>query len=58
VKPDPEVDWSMRFIFGDEAGREAIEYIDRTIAKLPGLGWFNMLRRSLDRALTPPHPFQ
>ncbi len=61
VKPDPEVDWTMRFIFGDEAGRQTVEYIDSTIAKLPGLGWFNMLRRSLDRALattvsSPPGP--
>ncbi len=54
VKPDPEVDWTMRFIFGDEAGHKTIAYIDGTIAKLPGLGWFSMLRRSLDRALAAP----
>ncbi len=51
VKPDPEVDWALRFTFGDEAGRESVTYIDRTIAKLPGLGWFDMVQRSFERAL-------
>ena len=51
VKPDPEVDWTLRFIFDDEAGRESIAYVDRTIAKLPGLGWFNMVGHSFERAL-------
>ncbi len=52
VKPDPEVAWILRFVFGDEPGHESIAYIDRTIAKLPGLGWFNMVRREFDRART------
>jgi hypothetical protein len=51
VKPDPEVGWTLRFTFGDAAGRETVAYIDRTIAKLPGLAWFNMVTHSLNRAL-------
>ncbi len=65
VKPDPEGAWTLRFLFDDEAGRERMAYIDGTIARLPGLGWFDMVRRELDRALAAlpaprparfPHP--
>jgi hypothetical protein len=43
VKQDPDVDWMIRFIFGDSAGAAAVRRIDSTIARLPGLIWFNLL---------------
>jgi rubrerythrin len=45
VKQDPEVDWMIRFIFDDHAGKTAARRIDSTIARLPGLSWFNLLVR-------------
>jgi len=46
VKPDSEVDWMNRFILGDSRGGEVAARIDATIAKLPGLEWFDRLSRS------------
>jgi rubrerythrin len=48
VKHDPEVDWMIQFVFGDRGGRAAARRIDATIARLPGLDWFNLLTLSLD----------
>ncbi|MGH9532869.1 MAG: acyl-ACP desaturase, partial [Terriglobales bacterium] len=46
VKPDPEVDWMMRFILGDAPGAEIARRIDATIARLPGLEWFDGITRN------------
>jgi len=51
VKPDGEVDWILSFILGDPQGAEIAERIDSTIAKLPGLEWFDRLGKSRDQAL-------
>jgi hypothetical protein len=52
VKPDSEVDWMNRFILGDSRGGEVAARIDATIAKLPGLAWFDRLTRSREESLT------
>ena len=51
VKPDSEVSWILSFILGDPEGTEIASRIDSTIAKLPGLGWFDCLTRSREEAL-------
>ena len=48
---DGEVDWILSFILGDPQGAEIAERIDSTIAKLPGLEWFDRLGKSRDEAL-------
>ena len=51
VKPDSEVSWILSFILGDPQGAEIARRIDTTIAKLPGLEWFQRLRESREEAL-------
>jgi hypothetical protein len=51
VKSDSEVDWMNRFILGDSRGGEVAARIDATIAKLPGLAWFDRLARSREEGL-------
>ena len=51
VKPDREVSWILSFILGDPEGAEIASRIDTTIAKLPGLDWFDRLSRSRAEAL-------
>ncbi len=51
VKPDPEVDWMIRFVFGDEAGRTVAGRMDATIARLQGLQWFDCFSRLRKRSL-------
>ncbi|HUK46424.1 MAG TPA: acyl-ACP desaturase [Terriglobales bacterium] len=51
VKPDAEVDWILSFILGDPMGAAIAARIDQTIAKLPGLGWFDRLSRSREESL-------
>ena len=51
VKPDSEVSWILSFILGDPQGAEIARRIDATIAKLPGLEWFQRLRESREEAL-------
>ena len=61
LKPDEEVSFISRFVLGDNPGASVAARIDATIAKLPGLGWFDRL--TLTRAaclpgsssMTPPH---
>jgi hypothetical protein len=43
IKHDPDVDWMVDFIFADSAGRDAARRVDSTVARLPGLGWFNLM---------------
>jgi rubrerythrin len=51
VKPDSEVDWILSFILGDPQGADIARRIDETIAKLPGLAWFDRLSRSREEAM-------
>ena len=49
VKQDPEVAWVIQFLFGDHHGRETSQRIDYTIARLPGLDWFNLFTKKTQR---------
>jgi rubrerythrin len=51
VKRDPDVDWMIHFVFGDTIGAGAARRIDSTIAKLPGLAWFDLLGRERSLSL-------
>jgi rubrerythrin len=51
VKSDSEVSWILAFILGEPEGVEIARRIDTTIARLPGLGWFDRLSRSREEAL-------
>jgi hypothetical protein len=51
VKPDSEVSWILSFIMGDAEGAEIARRVDNTIAKLPGLEWFDRLSISREEAL-------
>ncbi len=51
VKSDSDVNWILSFILGDPEGAEIAQRIDSTIAKLPGLAWFDRLSRSRNEAL-------
>ena len=48
VKPDAEVDWILKYMLQGAEGEKIARRIDETIAKLPGLGWFEGL--TLNRA--------
>jgi len=43
LKPDEEVSFISRFVLGDERGATVASRIDSTIARLPGMAWFNRL---------------
>jgi len=51
VKSDSEVSWILSFILGDPEGQAIARRIDTTIARLPGLEWFDRLSRSREEAL-------
>jgi hypothetical protein len=53
VKHDPEVSWMIRFVFGDGLGARAARRIDSTMARLPGLAWFNLLSQETRAAVSP-----
>jgi len=46
VKPEAEVNWILRYVLQGSEGEKIARRIDETIAKLPGLGWFDRLTRS------------
>lgn len=52
LKPDEEVSFISRFVLGDARGATVAARIDATIAKLPGLAWFDRL--TLTRAASLP----
>jgi hypothetical protein len=52
VKPRHETDSLITFIFDGPEGRDAFERIDRTMSRLPGLGWFDMMGRRMAAART------
>jgi len=51
VKSKGEVEWILSFILGDPEGELIAQRIDTTIAKLPGLEWFERLSASRKEAL-------
>jgi rubrerythrin len=51
VKSESEVEWVLSFILGDPEGAEIAQRIDTTIAKLPGMEWFDRLSASREEAL-------
>jgi hypothetical protein len=55
VKSDSEVNWILSFILGDPDGSEIAQRIDSTIARLPGLDWFQRLTDSREEALRLLH---
>lgn len=46
VKTDEEVTWILNYILQGAEGETVARRIDETIAKLPGLGWFDRLSAS------------
>jgi hypothetical protein len=46
VKPDEEVTWILNYILQGPEGEKVARRIDETIAKLPGLEWFDRLSAS------------
>lgn len=46
VKPDEEVTWILNYILQGSEGEKVARRIDETIAKLPGLAWFDRLSAS------------
>src|SRR5215469_9840312 len=52
LKPDEEVSFISRFVLGDAAGATVAERIDSTIAKLPGLAWFDRLALTRAQSLS------
>jgi rubrerythrin len=51
VKPDEEVAFISRFVLGGGPGAVVANRIDLTIARLPGMGWFDRLRLTREAAL-------
>lgn len=50
VKTARDADYLLLYIFGDSEGQDAISRIDKTMSRLPGLEWFDLLHRRFDRA--------
>ena len=50
VKPRSETDFLLRALFDGPEGRDSIERIDRTLSRLPGLSWFDLMSRRADAA--------
>jgi rubrerythrin len=46
VKPDHEVDWILDYMLSGNEGLQVARRIDQTIAKLPGLEWFDRMEYS------------
>lgn len=51
VKPIEDVDFMLQALFAGNDGRDAIRRVDCTIARLPGMSWFNLLEHRLDAAM-------
>jgi len=51
VKSDGELGDAFRYLLSAPSGRDAVRSIDRTIAALPGLGWFRGMQEAYDREL-------
>lgn len=51
VKSDDDVAFLTAYLFGGQRGAAAIEHIEQTIRKLPGLDWFDLLGQARDTAV-------
>ncbi len=51
VKSADDVSFVTRLLFAGDAGRDAVVSIESTIRRLPGLEWFDLMRRACDEAL-------
>jgi rubrerythrin len=51
VKGAPDVQWTTRFVFGDLDGLKSARSVDASIARLPGLNWFDLVSRCREAAL-------
>jgi len=56
VKPDEEVSWMLNYILQGAEGETVARRIDETIAKLPGLEWFDRLSASREARLAERKP--
>jgi hypothetical protein len=56
VKPDAEVDWILNYILRGPEGEKVAGRIDETVAKLPGLEWFDRLSLSREKSLQRSKP--
>jgi hypothetical protein len=56
VKPDAEVDWILNYILRGPNGEAVARRIDETIAKLPGMEWFDRLGKSRENSLRHAKP--
>jgi hypothetical protein len=54
VKPDDEVEWILNYVLADAGGAQIARRIDASIAKLPGMEWFDRLTRSREESLKQP----
>jgi Fatty acid desaturase len=54
VKPEAEVNWILNYILNGPEGEVVARRIDETIAKLPGLEWFDRLSRSREESIRRP----
>jgi hypothetical protein len=55
VMPQPELEFLVRHLFGDDEGRVAAQRIDRLVGRLPGLEGLHLIEEALDDlALAPP----
>ena len=55
VMPQPELEFLVKHLFGDDEGRVAAQRIDRLVGRLPGLEGLHLIEEALDDVtLTPP----
>ena len=50
IKTDSEVDFITAYVFGDAIGQDGARHIDATIARLPGLSWFDQVEFYVKRS--------
>lgn len=55
MAPRAERDFVGAYLFGDEAGRARLAETDATIAKLPGMGWFDLVSKATNEGTSRVH---
>lgn len=51
VKSDDDVAFVTAYLFGNSQGADAVDHIEQTIRRLPGLHWFDLLGQARDSAV-------
>lgn len=51
VKPEHEVNWILSYILCGPGGAQVAQRIDSTIAKLPGMEWFDRMSRGREKLI-------